>query len=137
MIDKYLTPKPIGRDYTEQELKLVEKIEKSRVERDRAKRIIKDAYSLYGQVQRKYEHKAITVKPAVFDKNTMDLADYYKLTQQEERHRKDTGQDELLKHRNLISEKETAEHCAYLDLCNKIEMLKELIKNNDHLLKSK
>lgn len=137
MAYKY-TPKPTNRDYTDDEIELVNEIQRLDAEYHRAERALDDAYSHYRQVSNKYKHKPITPEPPFFVRGNThpDPKEYRRLLRQAAKHREDTGQEEKIRHGNLIDQKDMESHRAHMNRDQRIDMLRDLIQENDRLLKS-
>ena len=139
MKSNYDIPKPTDRDYTDDEKELLKEIQRFSTERHRAEKALDNSYSHYRQVCNKYKNKPITPEPPFFVRGNThpDPEEYRRLLHQAAKHREDTGQEEKIFHINLIDQRDMEAHRAHMINAQRVDMLRELIKKNDRLLKSK
>jgi len=135
--NRYATPKPTGRHYTDQEQELAQEIEKLRASKKRAEKGMSDAQSHYQQISKKFKNKPVTPEPPHFVRGNThpDPVEYRRLLNQAAKHRADTGQDEKIKQNFRVDEWDTRILNAHLCLCQRIDTLKELIQKNDRASK--
>jgi hypothetical protein len=139
--NRYTTPKPHGRPYTDPEQKLAKEIDELREEKARAKRSMHDAQLHYNQSMKKYSRMPNYPKREFFVRGNThpDPEAYKELVRKDKLYdaRVKPIQDELRALHNTIDNRDTDMMRAHLGMCSRIDILGNMIKKNDKILKEK